>query len=243
MKAVKQTALFVALYIIFLAYRFPYEAVVVSSIDAFSRSTGFRVTYSIRSASLFGVYLEKIHVESPAGMKIDFGSAKLVPGLGTISAFLTQPAGSLTINSERDGTVRIQPEKIGLESGMKELGTARITGDLNYNIYQKRGGGDLSIEVAKPQLPLPTPDGLELGTKLAYEQKDGGYEVKAEVHLVGGGGQSEGADGNVMVEPQPQQPGKLSGTLRVHSALKSGSSTLRLSGTWRKPQFAVVKNQ
>ena len=243
MRWATRALLFVILYLAFLAWRFPYEAMVAGSIERFERVSGTRVTYIPRSANLFGVQLDKLKVESPTGPKIEFSSARLRPGLGTLSAYLTQPGGQTQMNVERDGSVSLRMEKIQMESGSKELGTCKVTGDLTYSLRRLEGTGDLRMEVAKFQAPLPIPEmGLEVGTKLKYTAKGTGHEIQAEVHMLGGTEFS--ADGNVMLDPQPgQAPSKLSGTLNFKTPLMKRVGTLRLEGTWKKPQWSVVTSQ
>ena len=240
MKLLRRTALFLTLYAVFLAWRFPYQAMVARSIDAFARSTNSQITYTPRSASLFGVQLDKLQLESAAGVKIEFGSARLRPGLGTLSVFLTQPNGQAQLNLERDGALNIHLENVQLESGSKEMGLCKVTAErISYNLYQKRGKGDLSIVVPKflGDIPLPPDTPLEIGNTLAFEDKGSGFEVRSEVRMTGGADYE--AHGQVMIDPQGRRPGRLSGTLEF-SAPRAKRGTLRLEGTWKKPKYVVV---
>lgn len=244
MRYLRYPLIFLISYLLFLAWRFPYFALVAQSISSFEKATLARVEYTQKSASLWGVQLEKVKVSFPSGVKMEFGSARMRPGFGRLSAFFSQSAagggGQAQLNVEPDGTAVLKMDKIAMESGSQELGSIKVTGDLNYNLLKKEGTGDLRMEIPKFQAPLPVPEMLmEAGAKLNYQEKvpKAGHEVRAEVHLLSGTEFS--ADGQISVDPQPGLlPGRLGGTLLFKTPLKRG--TLRLEGTWKKPQFSIV---
>lgn len=239
MRIVRHLLIFLVSFVVFLAYKFPYAALVDSSIQRFERASGAQVEYTPKSASLLGVQLENVRVQFPSGVKIDFDSARLRPSWGRLSAHFVQSQGQAQLNVEPDGMAVLKMDKIKMESGSKELGQIRATGDLNYNIRKSEGNGDLRLEIPKFQAPLPLPElSIDAGSKLNYIEKapGAGHEVRAEVHLLSGTEFS--ADGNVEVLPQPAPlPGQLKGTLAFRTPFKRG--TLRLEGTWKKPQFQV----
>ena len=227
------------LYLAFLLWRFPYQAAVDHAVRRFESASGARVEYRPHTASLFGVQLQDVKVHWPSGVEIRFASAQVYPGFSGVRTRLVQPQGSGEARLDRSGRLEVKLDRIQVESGSQEFGSVRATGDLFYNVVRRDGGGDLRVEIPRFRASLPIPEmALDIGTKLTVTYKGIGHEIRAEVHAVGG--QEFAADGPVVIEPQPGAlPPRLSGTLQFKApGLPRG--TIRLEGTWKKPQITNV---
>lgn len=234
----------VGLYLLFLLWRFPYQTLVERSIARVEQATGAKVVYTPGRASIFGVELKDVSVQATSGARMSFTSATLSPGFTGLTARLVQEKGHALVTLSGSQQLTLAMDNVDLETGSQEFGKVRVPkgSSITYNLKSRDGSGDIRLEVAKFQAPLPIPEmALEVGAHLqiankATQTQQQGSEVRAEVRLLGGTEFS--ANGPILVDTQPGGAPRLSGTLTFKTPLKSG--TLRIEGNWPKPQWTIV---
>lgn len=243
MRFLKYLVVGIFLYIVFLIWRFPYQTLVERSIARVENATGAKIVYTPGRASIFGVELKDVSVQATSGARMSFVSATLSPGLTGLTARLIQEKGSAQVNLTGSQQLTLSMENIDVETGSQEFGRVRVPkgSTLTYNLKSRDGSGDIRLEVAKFQAPLPIPEmALEVGAHLQIAPKQstagGGSELRADVRLLGGTEFS--ANGPILVDSPPGGAPRLSGTLSFKTPLKSG--TLRIEGNWPKPQWTIV---
>ena len=79
MKILIRIAVFLAVFVLVLIWRFPYDALVESSIRKAESATNATITYKPVSAGPLGVKVSDLQINMPSGAAIRFDSAKLFP--------------------------------------------------------------------------------------------------------------------------------------------------------------------
>ena len=243
MRILKYLLVGVALYTFFLIWRFPYQTLVERSIARVEQATGAKVVYTPGGASIFGVELKDVSVQATSGARMSFVSATLTPGFTGLTARLVQEKGNALVTLSGSQQLTLAMDNVDMETGSQEFGKVRVPkgSSITYNLKSRDGSGDIRLEVAKFQAPLPIPEmALEVGAHLQISNKSTqtqqGSEIRADVRLLGGTEFS--ANGPILVDSQPGGAPRLSGTLTFKTPLKSG--TLRIEGNWPKPQWTIV---
>jgi hypothetical protein len=237
---IRKILFFLLIFLLTLVWRFPYERAIADRVSRLEASTGIRIDYQPRSASIFGVEWSDVHVTAPSGMNLDFRQAKLRPGFTGLSAYLQQKENQharLTLN--RDRLAQLRMDRLEVQTNSPKLGLVRATGDLSHDMRSRRGEGNLRLELPDFQAPLPVADlNIEIGSKVFWQDRGQGYELRCDLTMMSG--DKFHAEGNLAVEPQPGQMGRPSGNLRFRTPMARGK-LLITGGTWKDPQWTLQR--
>lgn len=124
-------------------------------------------------------------------------------------------------------------------SGSKVFGEMNVTGNVTHSFKDCKGEGSLRLVLPHHNIPLPVDvESFETGNRLFWQDRGQGYELRIEVKLLGGA--DVAAEGNLLLEPQPGLPHKLSGSLNVQTKL--GKGRLMPTGTWKDIHWSMVRD-
>lgn len=240
MKALLKVAVFLAIFLLVLLWRFPYDALVESSIRRAEAATNATITYQPVSAGPFGVRVSDLQINMPSGASIRFDSAKLFPT--TSGARVTALQGENEMKATvSPSTLLLDLKDITVETGSSGIGQARATGDLEFGLATREGKGTLRLVIPELKLPLPVDPAMEIGATYTIRRVGTPQQpragVSAEVNLLN---KDITANGTVSLEgqPAPARPA-INGNLNYeHKTLGRGS--LQLGGTWDNPSIKTI---
>lgn len=236
---IRKVLFFLLIFILTLLWRFPYERAIADRVSRLEASTGMRIEYTPRAASILGVEWSDVRVTAPSGLKLVFEHAKLRPGFGGLSAYLRQKENQqarLTMNRER--TAQLRMDRLDVQTNSPQFGTVRATGDLTHDLRGRKGEGNLRLELPEFKSSLPIADlNIEIGSKVFWQDRGQGYELRCDLSMMSG--DKFHAEGNLAVEPQPGQLARPSGNLRFRTPMRRGKLLIN-GGTWKDPQWTVV---
>ncbi len=242
MKALLKIAVFIGLFCLFLLIQFPYDSLVERAVRQAEVATGATILYQPGSAGPFGVKVKDLNVRMASGAFLQFDSARIFPTRTGLRATAYQGENEMKVTF--NGTLlEVQLNDITVQTGNDVIGTTRATGDMNYGVLSREGGGSLRLVVPELGLPIPIPDkSVELGSTFVIRNVGTPQAprtgVSTELKLLSGDGSSS-ANGTVSLEGQPPPSSPLlNGTLRFE--VPTGRGTLRLSGTWDKPITNII---
>lgn len=240
MKVVGTFLLGLVLYLAFLTWRFPYDALLARKVRQLESSTGASVNYTPVSAWPLRLKVKDLHLSLASGASLQFDSATVWLTTSGLDAELVQDEGKAEIDFGWR-RLNVQLDKVECQTGSSQLGLASFTGTLHYNLEQHTGRGDLRMVVPKFQAPLPIPEApLELGASFtilnAGTDKRPRSRIPADVHVVSQDQKFSG-DGKVVIESRLAGQPTLSGDLRFESPMDKG--VLQVGGTWKNPIFRV----
>ena len=229
--------LFLTVFVATLIWHFPYDRAIADRVAKLEERTGIQVDYTPVSASAAGVEWHDVRLTAPSGMQISFDDAKLRPSWSGMSAYASQGKGQGRLVMGRNGELSVRTDQLKLESGSTQFGTMIVSGNITHNLNQRNGEGNVRLELPNHKIPLPVDQvTFEVGSRLFWQDRGQGYELRAEIKLTGG--TELAADGNILMEPQPGQPAKLSGSINFQTKL--GKGRLLLLGNWKSPSWTVV---
>jgi len=233
---------FCLFFLLFLAWRFPYDSLVERAIRQAEAATGATILYQPVSAGPFGVKVKDLNVRMASGANFVFDTARIFPTRSGLRATAYQGENDMKV-SFSGKTLSVGLNDITVQTGNDAIGTTRATGELTYQVRTREGEGSLRLVVPELGLPIPLPDkSVELGSTFVIRNV-GTPEiprtgVSTELKLLTGDGSSS-ANGTVSLEGQPPPSAPLlNGTLRFD--VPTGRGTLRLSGTWDNPITKII---
>ena len=244
MKTLVKIAVFCGLFVAFLIWRFPYDALIEKSVRRAETVTGATILYQPVSASITGVKVKDLQVTMPSGVRLRFDSAKLFPTRGGLSVSAQQGEGTMEAELS-PSTLTVELQDITARTGSQMAETAALTGDVTYELASREGKGKMRIVVPKLQVFLPIPlDSVDVGSTFVINNVGTAEApragLRAEVKLLSGDNQSS-ANGTVSLERQPPPSAPLiNGNFRYE--IPNSRGTLRLSGTWDKPVPTIIPN-
>lgn len=242
MRVLAKIGAYIVLFAIFLLWRFPYDSLIERAVRQAELATGATILYQPGSAGPLGVKVKDLHVRMASGASLRFDSARIFPTWGGLNATAYQGENEMKVGF--DGTLlTLALSDITVQTGNSVIGTARVTGKVDYAVRTRDGGGSLRLVVPEIGLPIPIPDkSVELGSTFTI-RNIGTPEipltgVSTELKLISGDGSSS-ANGTVSLQGQPPPSSPLlDGTLRFE--VPTGRGTLRLSGTWDNPVTNII---
>jgi len=225
------------LFVLFLVWRFPYEAAVKRSLYQISQATGAQIAWDGEDAGPLGVELRNVRVRMPGNSRVELTRATLRPTFGGLSATVHQPEGSANLTLDRSRTLWITARSLKVSTGNADLGEALVTvKNFTYSLATLEGKGDIGMVLPRLNVPLPIPlGGVELGApvQIRPSRPGPGTEILAEVRL---SGENFTGAGSVEIRSAPDQPSPLlAGVLDMQAGNIKGS--VRLGGTWAKPTW------
>ncbi len=244
MRALGTLFLWLVLFAAFLALRFPYQAVFERSVTRMEAATGADLAWQEAQVGPSGVHLRDFSVRMASGAAFQADRARFRPAWKGLSATLIQTRLAGRANAHLQGsTLTLQAEDLQVDSGSRDLGTVRLTGDLVYDLTSREGDGELRMALPDMSgvLPVPVPS-LELGAKVAIRPVPGDgpptNEVTSEISLFGEGVSGKGRV-NLRTSPQGGPPG-LNGSLQIDAG-PLGTHTVRIGGTWGRPEWSLAQ--
>jgi hypothetical protein len=244
MKVLIKIGAFLLLFVLFLAWRFPYDSLVERAVRQAEAATGATILYQPSSASPFGVKVKNLTVRLASGASLQFETARIFPTRQGLRATAYQGDSEMKVEFDVS-TLKVTLDDIAVQTGTSMIGAARATGELVYGVRTREGEGALRLVIPEIGLPLPLSDNsVEMGSTFLIKNV-GTPEiprtaVSTELKILSGDG-SASANGKVTLEGQPP-PGSplINGTMRFESPIRRG--TLRISGTWDKPSTTIIPN-
>lgn len=240
MRILLKIATFLAIFVLVLAWRFPYDALVEKSVRRAEAATGATIIYQPVSAGPLGVKVSDLQISMPSGASIRFDSARIFPTRKGLTATAYQKDNEMKA-TVTPSTLTLNLTDINVQTGSEGIGDAKVTGDLTYQMANRDGKGELRLVIPELKLPLPIPDpSMEIGS--VYTIRNVGTPqqprtgVSAEIKLLN---KDITANGTITMEgqPPPSRP-VINGNLRYeHQAM--GQGTLQLSGSWDKPSIKL----
>ena len=243
MKVLAKIGAFLILFVVFLIIRFPYDSLVERAVRQAELATNATILYRPSSAGPFGVKVKDLSITLSSGTSLSFDSARIFPTRGGLRATAYQGENEMKVNfSGTSLQVELNDSKV--KTGTDVLsGETIATGEINYAVRTREGGGTLRLVIPDVGALLPLPVGkAEMGSTFVIRnvgtQELPRTGVSAEIKLLGGNNNAS-ANGTVTIEGQPPpQPPLLSGNLRYEFQNRRGS--VRLSGTWDKPATQII---
>jgi hypothetical protein len=239
MKILIKMVAFVAIFLLVLLWRFPYDALVEKTVRRAEASTGSTIIYQPVSAGPLGVKVSDLQINMPSGASIRFDSARIFPTREGLRATAYQKENEMKVTVS-PSLLTMTLTDIQVETGSEGIGQARATGNLTYGLATREGKGELRLVIPELKLPLPIPDpSMEIGS--VYTIRNVGTPqqprtgVSAEIKLLN---KDIAANGTVSLEgqPPPSRP-LINGNLSFDAP--TGQGTLQLGGTWDKPSIKM----
>lgn len=230
---------FLAIFIVVLILRFPYDALVEKSVRRAESSTGATIIYQPVSAGPLGVRVNDLQINMPSGTAIRFDSATISPTFSGVRVTAKQKDNEMKATVS-PSTLDLSLTSITVETGSEGIGEATATGTLHYKMALREGNGELRLVIPELKLPLPIPDpSMEIGSVFTIRNVGTPQQprtgVSAEVKLLN---KDIAANGTVSLEgqPPPSRP-LINGNLSFDAP--TGQGTLQLGGTWDKPSIKL----
>lgn len=228
--------LFLVIFVITVVVNFPYDRAIADRVARLEMRTGTQVDYTPVSASVSGVEWKDVNITTRTGMQTRFDQARLRPTWQGMSAHLVQGKAQARLSLGGEGKIDLRMDQLKINSGSPKFGTMVATGNVTHNLNRQLGEGSLRLEMPDHHLALPIDiPTFELGSRLFWQNRGAGYELRAEVKMTGGSQIT--AEGNILLDPQPGAPHRLSGTINFQTQLGKGKYTLM--GTWKEPSWNV----
>jgi hypothetical protein len=229
--------LFLLVFVATVIANFPYDRAIADRVARLENRTGIQVDYTPVKASVAGVEWRDVRLTTRAGIQIGFEQARLRPSWTGMSAYATQGKGQGRLVMGPSGDLSVRTDQIKIDSGSAQFGTLVVTGNITHNLNRRNGEGSVRLELPNHKIPLPVDQvTFEVGSRIFWQDRGTGYEVRAEIKLTGGAEMA--ADGNILLEPMAGQPARLSGSINFQTKL--GKGRLILMGNWKSPQWTVV---
>lgn len=232
MKILIKIAAFFVIFVVVVAWKFPYDTLVEKSVRRAEERTGATVLYRPVKAGPLGVRVSDLHITTRSGASLKFDSARIFPTRHGLSGTAYQGENEMKVSLNLTH-LTLELTDISVQTGSTMMGQARVTGNLDFELGPQEGGGVLRLVVPDLWLPLPLPEqSLELGAtykvrgRTSAEQSWSG--VSAEIKMLG---TDFNGDGRVSLQPQPSGPPVVSGSINFEAPPR-GKGVLRLSGTW-----------
>ena len=242
MKLIGKVLLTAALFLVFLIWRFPYDTLVERSVRILQTGTGAHIRYTPVSAGPLGVKVRDLKLQLPSGAKFQCNSARFFPTRNGIRAQLYQENGeAFAVVTPRNLSVELN--NLEVQTGNEELGLARLTGDLQFQLQERVGKGKLRLVAPEFSAPLPNVDPpLEVGSTFNIKNlgtpEQPRSQIAAQVKLVNESNTFT-ADGPLQLEtPAGGGSPLISGNLRFDHPISRG--TLRLGGRWNDLKTEVI---
>lgn len=242
MRFAAKVGIWLAVFAVVLAYRFPYQYVFLRLIDEAQRSTNAQITWSELEANILGAKLQDLEVTMPSGFSFQADRATIRPSFSGIVAKCEQTSteGSCTAQLGRSG-LEFQAEKLQVNTGSDDLGTVAMSGNLTYALTDKNLSGEIHLLIPELRGILPMPlKGLEIGDTLSTETAKGDTKssiLKNSLKLFG-----EGIDGQGQLDLTTTEGASspaLSGELTV-TTKGFGTHTIDVGGTWARPKWNLA---
>ena len=242
MRYASKIGIWLAVFLVVLAVRFPYEPVFLRLITKVQETTQAQISWDEVSASIFGAKLKGLRVSMPSGFAFSADQAEITPSLKGLKITCTQTAKDgnasalLTKNS-----VDFKSEKLEMETGSQDLGTIIMAGNLTYALSDASVKGEARFVIPDLSGLLPVSlKNVEIGSAISTDSSAGNKDNQTIVNALTLYGQGLDGDGTLnLTYPKDGGSPNLSGELHVNAA-GAGSQTIKLGGTWAQPQWNLA---
>lgn len=227
---------------------FPYRTLAERAMHELKTKVQGELSYTISTASFWGVELKDIRYRHPSGGEILFRQGDL-----SLSWLLDRRAELSLLQSEaqeveegkidlvlRSEKITINIHKLRVQTGRSDLGILDVKrGTLDYRFASGEGEGELDLHSDSFSVPLPIPPlAVDLSSKFTLQRLANGrdHQINNEISLVGADN-TFSAQGPVTFVPVPGGTFQMEGELDFSSPMRSGK--VQLGGTLAKPTWTV----
>lgn len=237
MRVLIKIVVFIAVFLIVLLWRFPYDALMEKSVRRAEVATGATIIYHLVSAGPLGVRVNDLQINMPSGATIRFDSAKIFPSRHGLRATAYQKENEMKV-TVTPTNLDLTLQGIRVETGSEGLGAATATGTLNFVLASREGKGELRLVIPELKLPLPISGDIEIGSSYTIRNLGTPQQprtgVSAEVKLLA---DMITANGTISLEGQPPPSRPLLNGNLSYDAQALGRGTMQLAGSWDKPSI------
>ena len=163
MKILTRIGAFLAIFLLALLWRFPYDTLVEQSVRRAETATGATIIYDPVSAGPLGVKVNNLQISMPSGASIRFDSARIFPTREGLRATGYQKDNEMKATVSPT-TLVFSLTNIEVETGSEGIGKATATGQLTYGLSSREGKGELRLVIPELKLPLPVDPSIEIGS-------------------------------------------------------------------------------
>lgn len=245
MRYIGKIALWLAVFLAVFAVRFPYEPVFLSLITNIQAATQAQISWDDVSANILGAKFSGFQVKMPSGFAFSADQATIVPTLKGLRAACTQTAkdGKATALLTGKG-LEFAAEKLEIDTGSKDIGTVKMTGNLTYGLNDASIKGEARFVIAELSGIAPvTLKGLEIGSAISTDNSQKNKDVSVIVNALTVYGQGIDGQGTLkFISTKGGSSPSLNGKLDIN-AVGLGRKTIILGGTWAQPQWNTTGAQ
>lgn len=187
MKILIKIAIWIAVFIVVLIIRFPYEALATKAVARLEKSSGISVSWEKSQLGWGGLTLKDLLVTLPSGSKFKADTAKLRFTSGQVNLEFVQnnPLALLGVEAS-DKTKALEPSTASLkastsditfesddlvvDTGSSDLSVVQVSGKLSFQTFKGEGKGVINLKVPKMKVNLPfAVDNVEIGSKVTIK--------------------------------------------------------------------------
>ncbi len=244
MKFLIKLIVWIAIFLVVLAIRFPYQPLFLELMDRIQETTNAQITWEEAEANILGAKLKGLEVLMPSGFSFKADTATIRPSLSGLTVACKQTTIDGKANAQLTSKgLEFSADKLSVNTGSNELGEVTMSGDLLYGLNGTDLSGELHLNIPtlSGALPMPLKD-LEIGAKLS---SDGGKESSSKVsrlnttvNLYSNDG-IEGSGNVTLTYTEGKASPGLSGNLNVRTKA-FGTHNITLGGTWAQPDFKLA---
>ncbi len=244
MRTLRILLAWMAVFLLFVVLRFPYRAVFERTVAQVEAATGADLAWEDAEVGLLGVDLRGFSLHLPSGARFQADRARIRPAWRGLTASFTQTQAAGSASARLQGNaLTFQAEKLQVQSGSRDLQTVRASGEMDYDLGNRQGQGE--VRLALPELsgvlPMPIPS-LEVGAKVSIKpvagKEPGGTDVTSDINLFGEGISGKG---RVNLHSLPGGgPPRLNGSLQIDAG-QLGTHQVRVGGTWGRPEWSLAQ--
>lgn len=242
MRYLSKIIVWLAIFFIVLAWRFPYELVFIKAIDSLKEQTKAQITWDELEANLFGAKLKNLQIVMPSGFKFSSDQAIIRPKFTGITFACTQTAkGGQAKLTMTHSSLELETDKLEADTGSNDIGIVNLSGNLAYTIANSAIKGELHLTIPSLSGALPIPlKNLEVGATIASDGTTSNNKNLTISNALTIYGEGLDGSGNVYLKfAQGSTSPSMNGELTVN-AKGLGTHTIKLGGTWAQPQWNLA---
>ena len=235
MRYTSKIALWLAVFLVFFAVRFPYEPMFLRLITKIQEMTQAQISWDDASANILGAKLNNFQVKTPAGFAFAADQATIVPTLKGLKATCTQTA--------KDGRASALLTSKGLEFSAEklEIDTVKMSGNLTYGSYNDSIKGEARFVLPELSGIAPvTLKNIEIGSVISTDSSNKNKDTSIISNALTVYGQGLDGEGDLkFISTKGGASPSLNGKLNIN-AVGLGRQTIILGGTWAQPQWNLA---
>ena len=242
MRYASKIFIWLAVFLAVLAVRFPYEPVFLRLVTKVQETTRAQISWDEINASILGAKFKGFHVSMPSGFAFSADQAEIVPSLKGLKISCTQTAKDGKASALLTKTnVEFTADKLEMETGSKDIGTVKMTGNLTYALSEATVKGEARFVIPDLSGLLPISlKNIEIGTIISTAAPSGNKSAQTIVNALTLYGEGLSGDGTLnLTSSKDGGSPTISGELNVNAA-GLDPKTIKLGGTWAQPQWNLA---